>query len=267
MPKSKNSSKLLIFIVFLFSAVFLSKFLSAQSGPTREELKGLQKQVDDLKEAQKTIQKDLQEIKNLLQGRAVTPNLPPQNLTVGVGDSPSKGDKNAQLTLIEFGDYECPFCARHFRETLPQIERDYVKTGKVRYVLREFPLESMHKNAFKAAEAAKCAGEQGKYWQMHDRLFNNQAQIGAIELPKHAQAIGLNLSAFQECLDNGKQAAEIRKDMEDGQRAGVQGTPTFFLGAQDSTVQNIKVLSVIPGAYPYAQFKQAIEGALNQMKK
>ena len=112
-----------------------------------------------------------------------------------------------------------------------------------------------------------CAGEQGKYWEMHDRLFENQNQLGVEELPKHAQAIGLNLLAFQRCLDSGKQAAEIRKDVEDGQRAGVGGTPTIFLGVRDSDSQTIKVLRVIVGAQPYAQFKEAIESALSQVKK
>jgi len=102
---------------------------------------------------------------------------------------------------------------------------------------------------------------------MHDRLFQNQNQLGVAELPKHAQAIGLKTAKLEECLRSGKQAAEIRKDMEDGQKAGVQGTPTFFLGVQDSDGQGVKVLRMIVGAQPYAQFKEAIEGALSQMRK
>ena len=102
---------------------------------------------------------------------------------------------------------------------------------------------------------------------MHDRLFQNQNQLGAAELPKHAEVIGLNLPAFQQCLNSGKHAGEIRKDLEEGQQAGVNGTPTFFLGLQEADGKTIKVLRTILGAQPYAQFKQAIEGALNQMKK
>jgi len=252
---------------FLLSTVFFNSPLNAQTDPTREELKGLQKQIDELKESQKGMQKELQEIKAFLQGSAAPSNLPPPNLTVSVDDDPFKGDKNAKLTLIEFSDYQCPFCARHFRETLPQLEREYINTGKVKYVFRDFPIESIHRDAFKAAEAANCAGEQGKYWEMHDRLFQNQNQLGVEELPKHAQAIGLSLSVFQQCLDSGKQAAEIRKDMEHGQRAGVNGTPTFFLGVQDSDNQTIKVLKVIRGAQPYGQFKEAIEEVFNQAKR
>lgn len=247
--------------------IIFAKPMMAASDPIQEELKGLRKQIDDLGETQKAIQKELQEIKTLLQSRAAPPNLPPQNVTVNVGDNPTKGDKKAKLTLIEFSDYQCPFCARHFRETLPQIERDYVKTGKLRYVFRDFPIESIHREAFKAHEAANCAGEQGKYWEMHDRLFQDQNQLGVEELPKHAKAIGLNGAAFQQCLDSGKQAADIRKDLTDGQNAGVRGTPTFFFGVQEADSQTIKVLRMIVGAQSYAQFKEAVEWALREMKK
>jgi len=266
MRLGRNFAKPLL-LSFLVLTVLLSTPLRAQQDPIRQELKALQKQMDELRETQKAMQKELQEIKAFLQGSAAPSSLPPANLTVSVDDNPFKGDKSAKLTLIEFSDYQCPFCVRHFRETLPQLEREYINTGKVKYVFRDFPIESIHRDAFKAAEAANCAGEQGKYWQMHDRLFQNQNQLGVEELPKHAQAIGLSLSAFQQCLDSGKHAAEIRKDMEHGQRAGVNGTPTFFLGVQDSDGENVKVLRAIVGAQPYVQFKEAIESALSQMKK
>jgi protein-disulfide isomerase len=264
----KFADKLLTHLIFSLSlTVVLCSSLNAQSEATRQEQKGLQQQIDDLTETQKAIQKELQEIKAFLQGRATPPNLPPQNLTFNLGDKPFKGDKDAKLTLVEFSDYQCPFCSRHFRETLPQIKKEYINTGKVKYVLRDFPIESIHRDAFKAAEAASCAGQQGKYWEMHDRLFENQNQLGVEELPKHARAIGLNPSTFQECLNSGKQATEIRKDIEDGQKAGVNGTPTFFLGVQDADSQTIKVLRMIVGAQPHAQFKEAIESALSQVKK
>lgn len=102
---------------------------------------------------------------------------------------------------------------------------------------------------------------------IHDRLFQNQHLLGAAELPKHAQAIGLDVSRFQECLESGRQVAEIRKDLTDGQRVGVRGTPTFFLGIADSNSQTVTVSRVISGAQPYAQFKEAIEGALREIEK
>ena len=233
---------------------------------TNEELKALRKEIESLKQGQSAIQKELQEIKTLLRGRVATPPPEPQNVVLSVKDDPVKGEKDAKLTLIEFSDYQCPFCARHSRETIPQLEREYIATGKVKYVFRNFPIESIHPQAFKAHEAANCAGEQGKYWEMHDRLFANQNALGLKELPPHAKALGLDLPKFQQCLDGGKQAAKIRSDLADGQKAGVQGTPTFFLAVTEPNDTNLKALRVIRGAQPYAGFKQAIDGLLSGQK-
>ena len=166
------------------------------------------------------------------------------------------------LTLIEFSDYQCPDCGRHARETFPQIRRDYVDTGRLKYVFRHFPIEAIHPDAFKAAEAALYAGEQGKYWEIHGHLFANQTDLGPARLLLHAQAFALDPQLFRQCLEGAKRAAEVRQDLEDGQRAGVRATPTFFLGftaAQDSQIRSVRM---IVGAQPYARFKEAIETLL-----
>ena len=149
---------------------------------------------------------------------------------------------------------------------MPQIESEYIKTGKVKYVVRDFPLESIHNNAFKAAEAANCAGEQGKYWEMHARLFGHQQALGPKELPQHAQALGLDASKFQQCLDSRKYAAKIRQDLADGQQAGVTGTPSFFLGVTEPNGSKVKAVRVLKGAQPYASFKAAIDSLLSSQK-
>ena len=177
---------------------------------------------------------------------------------------PIKGDRNARLVLVEFTDYQCPFCARHVRDTFPQLEADYIKTGKLRYVTREFPLESIHPQAFKASEAALCAGDQGKYWEMHARLFANQRALGADQLGAHAQAVGLDEAKFSQCLSGGTKAAKVRRDLADGAKAGVTGTPAFFLGVADGAT--VKVVRVIKGAQPLASFKEAIDSALAAQK-
>src|SRR5262249_15732301 len=151
-------------------------------------------------------------------------------------------------------DYECPFCSRHFRETQPHIEKDYINTGKVKYVLRDFPLEAIHSNAFKAAEAANCAGEQEKYWEMHDRLFANQNALSLNRLPEYAQALGLDLPKFRQCLDGGKYAAKVRKDLADAQKAGTTGTPTFFIGLTNQNSSEVKTVRKIVGAQSYTAF-------------
>lgn len=151
--------------------------------------------------------------------------------------------------------------------TLPQIERDYVKTGKVKYVFRDFPIESIHKQAFKAHEAANCAREQGKYWEMHERLFANQRALGVKDLTRYAGALGLDVPTFERCLSSGKHAAEIRKDIADGAKAGVRGTPTFLLGLTEPDDSKVKAVRIIRGAQPYTRFKQAIDQLLGSQKE
>jgi len=149
---------------------------------------------------------------------------------------------------------------------LPQIESEYIKTGKLKYVVRDFPLESIHKDAFKAAEAAHCAGDQGKFWEMYARLFANQRALGPKDLPQYAQAQGLDVPKFQQCLDSGKHADRIRKDLADGQRAGITGTPGFLFGLTEPNDPKVKVLRVLKGAQPYTSFKDAIDSLLSSQK-
>ncbi len=247
----------------LLGLIILTMFLpSAGFTQFSEELKGLRKEMESLKQGQITIRKELQAIKSLL--RRMQAPLPPQtrDAILSVDNSPFKGNKNAKLTLIEFSDYQCPFCARHNRQTMPQLERDYVKTGKVKYVFRDFPIESIHPLALKAHEAAHCAGEQGKYWEMHDQLFVNQTALKPTDLSRHAQAIGLNLSNFKLCLDSGKYVSKIRNDIVEGIEAGVRGTPSFFLGYTKPNGSKVRALMMIRGAHPYARFKQALDRLL-----
>jgi protein-disulfide isomerase len=229
----------------------------------------LKKELDALKEGQAKLRAELAEIKALLQARpAAAPGQAPAAPTIAslsVDGAPMKGNKNAQVTLVEFTDYQCPFCGRHVRETWPQIEKDYVAKGKVKFVVREFPLESLHKNAFKAAEAAQCAAEQGKYFEMHDRLFANQNALETAQLPEHAAAIGLNAQKFKECMDSGKYAAQVRKDLAEGAKLGVTGTPTFFVGLTDpKDPKTVKSIRVIKGAQGYSAFQGTIDELLSQ---
>ena len=127
-------------------------------------------------------------------------------------------------------------------------------------------MESIHKNALKAAEASRCAGEQGKYWEMHDQLFTNPNALEMGDLFRHSQTLGLNSQRFQECMDAGKYLNEIRKDISEGQRAGVRGTPTFFIGVSEGEDTNVRVLKVIRGAQPYQNFKEVLDSMLASKK-
>jgi len=133
-------------------------------------------------------------------------------------------------------------------------------------VIRDFPLESIHPQAFKAAEASHCANEQDKYWEMHDRLFANQKTLGVKDLPQHTEALGMDVTKFQQCLESGKYAARIRKDLAEGQRARVIGTPGFFLGVTDPTGTDLIAPRLISGAQPYAAFQAAIDSLLAEQK-
>ena len=135
-----------------------------------------------------------------------------------------------------------------------------METGKLKYVYLDFPLESIHKLAFKAAEAAGCAGEQGKYWEMHDRLFANQK--GLEPWTAHAEAIGLEASKFEECLNAGKHADEIRRDMAEARKAGVTGTPAFFLGYTDPSSSKVRTVASLRGAQPFPALKAEIDRLL-----
>jgi len=222
--------------------------------------------MEELKDGQKKTQILLESIKQLLTTRqqAAQPSAPPpfRPVDISVAGAPYRGGKNAKVTMIEFTDYQCPFCSRHAKLTLPQIAKEYIDSGKVKYVLRDFPLESIHPAAFKAAEAAHCAGDQGKYWEMHERFFNQPGTLAPEGLVLHAEGLGLDKEAFQKCLDSGKHSTRVRQSLEDGQKAGVQGTPATFVGLTGADGKTIKTVKFLNGAHAYGNFKQAIDALL-----
>ena len=161
------------------------------------------------------------------------------------------GDEKAAITLIEFSDYQCPFCGRFYQQTLPQIKENYVKTGKVKFVFKDFPLESIHPFAMPAAIAARCAGDQDKFWEYHDKIFENQASLSDANLKQWAKDLKLDTAKFNDCLDKQKYLDAVRKDQQEGSAAGVTGTPAFLIEGK-----------LISGAQPYSVFQQAIDAAL-----
>jgi protein-disulfide isomerase len=249
------------FAIAICALAFLLFPLMAAAQTTQSD--DLKKSIDSLNDTQKAILKELQDIKKLLANppaaRPAADALP--TAPISVTGEPFKGPANAKVAVIEFSDFQCPFCGRYDKDTYPQLLKEYVDTGKIKYVWRDYPL-SFHPNAQKAAEAAHCAGEQGKFWDMHDRLFANQQNIAAADLPKHAEALQLNTSMFQQCLDSGRYAADIKKDIDLANSAGISGTPSFLIG----TVQpngSVKVTNKLVGAKPYAEFKSAIDKLLS----
>lgn len=210
-------------------------------------------------------QKDLDEAVAKLELKILQNQLPStQPIKISSDDDPVRGNQNAPITIIEFSDFQCPFCARFHVQTLPLLLENYIDSGKVKLVYRDFPIQNIHPNAMPAAVAAECADEQGKYWMYHDKLFENQNQWAKLETEEaiamfneYAFEIELNQEQFDECLTSGKYLNEIRNDLNDGRDYGVTGTPGFFIGSDDLGFVELK------GAQPFASFKKVIDSQLN----
>jgi protein-disulfide isomerase len=163
------------------------------------------------------------------------------------------GDEKAPVTIIEYSDYQCPFCERFFTETEPLIRKEYIETGKVKMIYRDFPLPS-HPYALPAALAANCAKDQGKFWAYHDVIFKKQNELGNLDYIQVAKDLGLNVNEFKSCFDSKKYNSKIQKDYEEGSSIGVNGTPTFFINGRQ-----------VVGAQPYESFKTVIDQELNKL--
>ena len=167
-----------------------------------------------------------------------------------------KGDKDAPVTIVEYSDFQCPYCQRFYLQTLPSIQENYIDTGKVKLIYRHFPL-SFHQNAGIAAEAAECAGEQDEamFWAMHDIMFEKGSGDGSglarDDLIGYATTLGVDVGEFTTCIDENRYANKIQSDMASGVAAGVSGTPGFLVNGE-----------LVVGAQPYSVFQAAIEAAL-----
>jgi protein-disulfide isomerase len=170
------------------------------------------------------------------------------------------GATDAPVTVVEFTDYQCPFCKRFILSTFPLLKRDFIDTGKVRWIVRDLPL-GFHPNAYKAAQAAHCAGDQGKFWEMRDTLFRNNANLGIEQLPGYARDIGLDGDAFDACLSSDRHQAQIEQDSQDADRIRITGTPSFVIGktAGDSVSGRLVI-----GAQATAVFTAEIKRVLDQ---
>lgn len=220
----------------------LSEELRTQIGDLKEEIAALHQEMEQLQESQ----------------RAEEAPDDRKPLEISVDDDPALGEEDAPVVIIEFSDFQCPFCKRFAEQTFPQLKRDYIDTGKVRFVFRDFPILRIHPNAGLAALAAECADEQGRFWEMHDRLFARQAEWAGIApeqarslFEAYARELKLDDPAFSECLASERYAEEVVEDWQDGIEAGVRGTPAFFINGEK-----------LEGAWPYEKFREVIERAL-----
>ena len=179
---------------------------------------------------------------------AIRVTLDPPRQVIAKADRPSKGPATATVEIVEFSDFQCPFCLNAF-PTVNQVLSTY--GDRIRFVYRHYPLPN-HPAARPAAEAAQCAYEQGKFWEYHDRLFGNQALLADADLKQHAAVLGLDAAQFNACYDSQKYKADVDTDIRAGDEAGVSGTPAFFINGR-----------MLSGAQPFEAFKRIIDEELN----
>jgi protein-disulfide isomerase len=170
-----------------------------------------------------------------------------------------KGNKNAAVVLLEFVDYQCPFCRRFAAETMTRLDADYVVPGRVALIVRDLPLEEPHPLAFGAAKAANCAAEQGKFWEMNDRLLHGALALAPGDLTEHANALRLDVDRFGRCMDDERTAVAIRSERSEASKFGIASTPVFLVGVRKPGDAEVKMVRMIEGAYPYDVFKATLD--------
>ena len=176
-----------------------------------------------------------------------------------------RGSTSSPVVLVEFSDYECPFCIRHFTQVAPQLDAQYIQSKKIRYTFRDFPIDQLHPESIRAHVAAHCATEQGKFWDLHPKLFSQAGSHQPAQLLARAKEAGLNEATFSSCVAADKYSASIRQSTAFAISLGAEGTPFFLVGIMDGP-NSMKPVGKLPGAMPLSQFQQAIDAALAQAK-
>jgi protein-disulfide isomerase len=267
----------LVKLAIVFAVISLSANCLVFSQANEADLR---KEIDQLKQEQRSLEKDISEVKTMLlrlltqmpsqqqaqmQG-APQPQMQPQMNINGVefdiGDNHILGKESAKFIMVEISDYECPFCGRYGRETFPEIKKQYIDKGLLRYAVIDNPLTMIHPLAAKAAEAAHCAGEQGKFWETHEAIMSNQQDLK--DLASYARKLNLNVKQFEDCLNSDKYKSAVSGNMALAGKLGITGVPAFIIGTVDSkNPRKATGVSIIRGALPLENFKREIDSALN----
>ena len=224
----------------------IQAFYEKNKGRLRVELDKVHDQIRDYLREQKTAERKNEYFKTLRANAKITTYLRPPPIhraDVLTNGAPSKGASSAPVKIVKFEDFECPFC-KTVQPTLAELLKKY--DGKVLLVHKDLPLEAIHPQATLAAEAARCAGDQGKFWQYHDTLYGKAPKLGAADLKSYAKEIGLDARSFDQCLDSGKHKNIVQKDLAEGAKLGLTGTPSFFInGREISGAQPLEAFSAI----------------------
>lgn len=202
---------------------------------------------------------ELRQIRKLLEGR---PNMQAQPTTVriDVATAPVLGSKDAPLTIVGFTDYQCQSCQRFHQQTFQDLKKHYIDSGKVRFYSMDLPLVEIHQNALLAAQAGRCASEQGQFWAMHDRMQANPERLEVAKLVDYAQESGIDVPAFRQCVESGKYKEDIQRGTHDATAKGVRGTPAFIIGK--STPFGVEG-ELVMGAVPFGMFEKKLKELTN----
>ena len=245
------------------SIILLFGFCNAALAQTPD----IRQEIYELKQGQQSIREELEAIKVLLekistQQAKPTPSGPViRDVEFSIGNNPVKGKAGAGLILIEFTDYECPFCGRYVRETFPQILTEYIDKGLIKYSVIDMPLTMMHPKAAKAAEASHCADAQGKFWEIHELMMSKQESLG--DLSSYAESLNLDIPQFEQCLNSGQHDKTVQSGMALARTLGINAVPGFIIGRVDSADRgNVTGISIIQGAMPFASFKIELDAAI-----
>jgi protein-disulfide isomerase len=216
--------------------------------------------VSELKQIRQLLEKQQVQLARAMAPQPMAAPDPPDRVQMRVGEGwHSTGRADAPVTLVEFADYQCSFCKRFHTDAYAELKKNYIDSGKVRFVSRDLPLE-FHPFALKAAEAVRCAGDQNKYWELRDALYSNAAPPNGDVIRKAAESLSLDMKGFQACLDSDKYKVDIEKDASDAAALNISGTPSFVLGKSSGDKLDGLVLL---GALPYASFDSSIQQMLN----
>ena len=226
----------------------------------------LQSQLDSLKEGQERLQKELDEIKALLMERPArvdTPAAvrPEESRTLNVFGEPFKGSAAARVAILEFSDFDCSYCAKYATEIYPLLDHAYIQAGKVKYFFRDLPGPE-HPNALFKARVARCAGDQDKFWEAHDRLFKDQSPFDGPGLVSFGEALGLDRVAFNGCITSDRHLEAIGRSALGATRMRINGTPAFLIGTLSEDGSVLRATKVFLGAESFQAFRTVLDDLL-----
>jgi len=251
-----NLRAIFIIALLLTAPLFGTAAADEDGGITKQQADTI---INELRQIRQTLNR--MEKQQRTQGTAAKPRpKQPKTLKIGIQERPVLGDPKAPVTLVEFVDFQCPYCKRFFANTYPKLKENYIDKGLVRLVVKDMPL-GFHGEARQAAQAAHCAGEQQAYWGMHDLLNGRPGKLDRQRFLAHAAELKLDQTAFEACLTAGRHLDQIDQDADEAKGIGVRGTPSFIIGKSDSnTIEG----AYIRGALPYGVFQKEIDKLLGK---